>query len=1552
MNCKYIYNGEPLSYQDLISKLVNNTDLINDIIYSKDLNIQSRIIDEIEELKRVGFRRSQDKFLEDDSNFDINGCAELKVPKGIYTTQAFIDSNIYKDRKGNNIMPVLNKEDFINRMRTVYKNQGLNDNEIESRISIIQNNWEQIAKDCRDLHKIILRINKDTRYDEIRELTKDTAFDNMRDEMSDVEREIFSKIFSSNSYTSRELNDDSKPVIIKNINFYAQLSGREEEIVGHVDYLIIKPNGSIEIYNIKGSHEFPTSWDNAKLEKYTHEAALLLRILEYNGINSTGIRYHIIPSILNYDDAHQQINKISVSEPICLTHKKGAFVISDEFTKAGVYIESNIPKININTESIDLVNKQLRAFIPQKDVKTKGITLTAEEYVDKHWSYLIQGKQSGNGYDITIDGLKYHVNSLEKGSKNKEVVELVKLHQQSLIDSLSGPLSAKNIINRLEESRSLGYPLFDNNMFLKEFFYQYFDKIVIKDSKGNNKYQYKWKIIKHPLLEEANVILFKNTDTGQLNIVTLSTLNLNEINTYKGNDNILNYHLDDMNAKDAQGRYLLKATYGNIELMRTIFLLNELLPQLGNEESTILGDIQVIGGIGTDISAQSFPMELILSNFVKARQVLNDIDPDLKINNNFEKVKFVDPVDILTKEYCAIMEESPNLLGMGFEDLKSIIIGSDVDKYIHLIDGTTTDSLASAESNEIKIQRITELINKLQTIIASTGTNLSAESINKYARDFDRIRNQNRESTYSAQLIPACCKLLEESLLTLNRLSGIVRLVEKELPSDDKYFTRPQNSSNSQVRIVGKLLTDSIHAITQKLDSEIEDFNLACLKYYKKKGYTSAQNVFIGNQASVFKHLFQDIEDNLLFKNPYDMTNGLDSDDRDFLKLVIYTINKRRIFKSDVEFPYNSYKDPNIENFINNNPDALWVPLEPASESTNWNNPKQHFENLTRNVKNYVKNPKLLFQEMYEGMIEAESIEELNRNLRDLQIYNKFKASFTEKGRFRLLSRGKDFFESNIQNLVIDFIYRDISEKELTAMLHKSKGILLYLKLAGEQDPDNLNKYEELVEQINDYLKVSVFNKSIMREDTQKLIARVQPIRKLLSTFAIALNPIGAIRDTISGLRSNLVRSATHFQTDVDPKDVLWAYQYVLKQGSNSAMTINLLDKFNSKYLISNVSRERLQDVHKTNREGITNVGNIMYWTLKKPDFLNRMVLFMAKLKHDGSEKAYSIVDDRLVYNWRLDKRFNLLVNNDLSNIEEYNKQKSLYLSLLIKFNEENPNLNLEISLNTDLPDGYTMNEIENIKLLGDTIYGSYNKSTQAKYEHMAIGSQLGVFSTWMNGIYDVYFGRKRESSFETEKVQAEDANGNKLFLDSNGNITTENTGVMYLKDIPLIVQGIFGTLGDVAKILYHTENGKWDALKSQIWGNTIQRRNIKRLLSDLIYSLLVYLLIKPFLQDEYKEHKKNTDGDDLAKNIALEWLFKGYIGSFEELNGPLPVFSYVLNNTGPASFQWANRTIEDIINLTFGDKTLGEFTFGLSALTRSVQDSYKLYQKENKISI
>lgn len=1538
--CNYTLVGKRQynhSYDELIKILKKSPQLAYDILYSKDYNRQTRVVDRLSELKESGKRKFKKEF--SDRIDVINGCAEINTSG--YTTQSFIDSGLYTDQSGNQIMPVLQVDDYIERMQVLYESKGLSKDEIKQHISVLKNSWKRIAEDGRDFHKIILKQGKDTSYSQTEDNTKGTSFEHLSDVIYDkAYNDIFRQVYLGNGRESRELGDDSSPVILKNLNLSAKLIGRDDTITGHIDYIVVKPNGSVEVFNIKSSHESPAFWDQAKKEKYRNEFALLSRILQYNGINTNDIRFNIIPVTFKYDDQFQNINSITVNRAECYSHNKGAFVMQESMKLAQRFIASNAETITINDSSIDTVNKQLSAVFPKKDIKADGITSTIEEYIDKNWSYWIQGEQPDTGWNLSINGTVYHVKSSEVRSRNKEAVEIVRQNQDKLLGVDSGKLSARGIVNQIGEFRRFDFPKFGND-YLDKLFLPYFEKSVVKVN-GKDKYNYLWQVVKNDTLENCNIIMFKNSLTGQVNVVTLSGLNLDQMHSFDGRTNILGFHLNDLQGMDNQGRQLMKATYGNIETMRTMFLINEIIPQLGDDVK--LGDLTIIGGLGGTIQSQQYPIQLVVSNFVKAQEVLNKKDPNLNISNNFSMIEYISPVSLLINEFWDILHESPNLGNTDFESLKELISGSDVDGLQHLINGTAVDSLASAESTDVQIQRLEELIKKLNTILSQQQVSLSPDTIINYATGQDKLADPERN-----ELVISCCKLLLNASITLDRLSGIIRISEKDLSETERLFARPQNISNSQVRIISKLLQDAIHSISNKLEPQVSDFNLACLEYYEAKGYSKARNAIIGDQSRVFKHLYQQIDDELFFKNPYDPASDLDADDRKFLKKALFEINKIR-FK-DNNFAYKSENDPALKSFIKSTPGYLWVPLEKASSSTKWSNPGKYFDDFKRRVQGYCKNPTLFFKEMYEDILSEEDEEKINSDIENMQAYNRFRiaeptiSGQPRKGRQRLFETyGKDYFETNLQNLVIDYSYKNLQEEEMNKMLTRAKGILLQLKLTGVRENDT-DKFAKTIKHIDNYLKTAVFNRSIMEESSKRIIARLQPLRKAVSTVYIAASPVAAIRDTFGGFLSNVVRSMTKYRTDIDAKDVMWAYQFVLRQGVHSAMTIDLLDKLNSKYLISNINIEQQQEGYKTNRGGITNAGNWAYATLRKPDFLNRMVLFMGKLKHDNSHRAYSIVDGKLVYNWRMDGRFDLLASNDKSNMEAYNKQKALYLSQIMKFNEENPGANLPVSLDTNLPDGYTQSQIDEIKNLGDTIYGSYNRSTKAMYENLALGSQFGVFSTWMNGIYDVYLGKRRESSYETQQVQKEDENGNKLWIDDNGNITTENTGVPYLTDIPLIVQGVWRTLHDTVSELYHGRG--WEGIKENIINNPMQMRNLKRIGSDLLVALLLYWLFEEVVNPAYKEHKKKGDGKDVLTNAAIELLYKGSSSSFEEFKGPLPILDYIMNNTSPASVKWGAKVYNDIGGFLFGDTTFGELVTKSQALPRSLQDTYKMYKRD-----
>jgi hypothetical protein len=80
------------------------------------------------------------------------------------------------------------------------------------------------------------------------------------------------------------------------------------------------------------------------------------------------------------------------------------------------------------------------------------------------------------------------------------------------------------------------------------------------------------------------------------------------------------------------------------------------------------------------------------------------------------------------------------------------------------------------------------------------------------------------------------------------------------------------------------------------------------------------------------------------------------------------------------------------------------------------------------------------------------------------------------------------------------------------------------------------------------------------------------------------------------------------------------------------------------------------------------------------------------------------------------------------------------YYNAVRAYNQEHPEATISYDPSEGgLPMPYSLKEVEVLKNLANSIYGSYDKSTRAAYERMALGTFFGAFSTWMNGIYANY---------------------------------------------------------------------------------------------------------------------------------------------------------------------------------------------------------------------
>lgn len=1544
MACTYTFNGKSdYSYTELIKQLASaDIDKALAILYSLK---QNDVYDNIVELKK------EYKFKQWQKNTynGIDGEPSIDAGENM-SIQQFIDSHYFMVDGEPPMFKLVFEDYLVKKKEHLVKSQHLSEEEAELLINTQKDRWEIIAKDAFDLHRIIVSTkssNDSTSYQELSANTVGTSFQVITDKVKDAADKVIGKVFLKHGLNKR--TGDGKGKLIKNINLSAQLKGIDEEIIGHIDYLIVKDNGDIEIFNIKSSTESYSEWDSIKKEKYRYQMSFIKRILEFNGIPAKNIRMNIIPIKMVYDPNFEYVQDLQVENTVSMDFVDNKYILHDYDRIASQFIPSYVTLEPVNNEIAFTIDKQLQKIFPGRDLQTYGIKETALTWVDKYWKQLQPKPLDEGGWEITIPGDKepIQVSDPRHGSKNEEIVNLVRDRLDDLSNNISNEKGIYKVISDIRNAyeRSGFYtPSGEYGVYLQDQFGKYFDygKPEVKDGK----FLYTWELIDNELLNNAGILVFQNKYTHQLDVVTLTTYDVTTKYLFKGRNHLLGYYLPDANNEG----FTMESNYGNIEAIRTMTILNEILPSLQGDFK--LGELKVLG-ISHQIHGKKgalFDFSRLVPQFHTIVKTVNK-NTDLDMHNNFREhnLKYVDQADILIQQWQEIISNTSS--SGDLSEIKSL------DQYItqrYNIDGTVIDGLTHAQTLESKVEKLELLIAKLRDLAAERGIPLGKT---KQLLDMSK-RNSNDLNT-------AIAKLYIGATRALNQYFGDLSLENEDFSSFQEHMFKNNSISNSNIRQVGFMFQKTIDKVANDMLTRYSPIREIFMKFYEDAGYTKTQNAIIGNQASVYKNLYETDENGnrlMQFKNPYDISNDLKDYEREFLKKILYEFHKIRCEVIGIKNSLTGYDDASLQTKLPAK--YLNVPLEHASSGTRRTNVKNGFHEWGKRVARRIFNPGEFFEEM-QGLVGNEEVQQREYDINNLQAYNPFKNSESSDNirNSYISEKGVDYFEYNVENLLIDFMEKHIQAQEYTKLLTRAKGIELDLILRGEVEI-NEAKIEHTLKAIDDFLSINVFNKSIMEDSWQIAESYLQPLRSMVSAFYVAGNVTGAVRDSFQGLLENITSAIIKFQTDIDVKDVAFGYKEVIAEGVGNLMVATKINQFNLKYRFSNLDAARISEGQKTGRGGILNAENWAYSTLRGPDYLNRMVLFVAKMKHDGCYDAYSLDEKgRLKYDWRKDKRFNLLAKGEdgkRENETEYTKQKALYYSLIRSFNMEgHKKANGEqLNFSDDLPDAYTLQEVQTFKTFSDNIYGSYNKSTKAKYEHTAIGRNFAFFSTWMNGIVDVYMKQTQVSQGESKLEQEYDYNGNPLFFTEDGQLTNTPTGIPVMHGVPVMVQGVFATLKDMYNTFRYCgmdENGKWSmsqgwkSVQTDILTNEIARRNLRRLARDIIVSLLLTVLFRVWLKRKYQEHKQNADGDKIIANACIEILFKAGNSSFDTFMGPLAVLNYVGNQTNPATYKIQSKIVGDLWSLAVGDKTLGQVAVGSQALPRTFQDTYQLWVRDNK---
>ena len=1539
MECKYSLNYKGIKrdfdsieklYEFLTDKELNKDVGVVDVIFSKDL--QAAQAEALKNIKKVESNKSLDKH----KRSLITGEDTIFEGDGAIAITSFFDNSGEAMLNGRRIVVPLDENQYrINELQDLTEDKKMSEKAARDLIETTISNWKTTGEIGRDLHKLIISKfvggGTDADQNERKQNFINWAQDMLGDSpLNNVK--LLGHLFESiNTFYKKNKNANS--TALRGINLTAKLRNSNTELFGHIDYAFIDDNGRLHIYNFKASSQDSNVWSQKKWEKYILEQSFIKQMLSHNNINISGIQMHIVPIKLNYTG--KKLSGIFINDPIDYeTSSRTSQYINDKYDYiARYFIDSGENIIKVTDEQDEHIDDICQAIFPSQQVRGENIRKSADEWIKKAPSSgeeapLIIREVNADDYRyvVIIGGHAYKITeSFKEKTRNPQIIKIV----QDNIERLN--MSNSDYVNKVTEAIR---HTFDRNLenfdfsklkvgvgYLEKALSPYVTGHWVELDDNKKVFDYDWRLIDS--LASKNILLFENKRTHQIDVVTISSKDLYQIPKYDFGNNILGGYVTDRD-------FVWKGDFGNVETVRSMVILNEYLPQIIKEKDRQLGNIKIVSRLSM---GRSYNIEHVYKDYLNPIfKVVRNNNKGLSITDNLKSQQYSDPLELLMKEIEYITSEG--------------LVSRSVDQNLHtLMDQEEVSKLKSTE------QKRAQLLVFLQRLEEAYPGYLAMDQIEK-----------SLESHVSTTQNIA--KLYKMAVEAFNYYSGYQVTYEHTLSSAYKNISTAPTVPDANINSVVNVLQVAIDQIADETNAEYDN-NIRKLvtDFYKEVGYSNVQNMTLGNQTHLFDNLYQrDSEGNklMLFKNPYineGDTYYLSNPERKFLKKALFLFNKYN-FKNRDKKGFTSENDPKIAEYIENSADGeqyLWVPLERASKSSR----------RQQGIKNYVNRTKrwmhLFFsssgrEELFDEAINNMTPEErefMEDGLNSFRFRDPFQRDRTARENY-IEQQGVDYFESNVENLLIDRLYQSVNSDKINEALTMSKAILLQLKLAGD------NQYtkkiiDQEVKYIEDYLKINVFKKSIMEPGSQKIIGALSQVRQGVVFLNLAGNTIAAIRDVENGFFENYLRVASKYQTNISAKNLSKAYNYVVKEGSFDAMKVTLLSKLCVKYRLSNTDTARISERLRSNRQGLSNWDNIAYSTLRAPDFLNRMTLFIAQAMEDGVIDAWEVKDDELVYNWKKDKRFSIYAQGEsMKNHPEYAKQKGLYRLKIREWNMDHPKN--QLSYEDDLPTPYSNQEIIAIKNVANNIYGSYDKSLRAMGENLALGWAFGMYTTWMNGMWNNWTLKPGVYNINRMNIEQEtDLEGNLLFEDDNQiqyvQHTLENGEVEYvnedtgekksieeltpiLKKVPVIAQGVIATLTSALKIL-RSDKGGFIAAKDYILADQKTKETMEHAFFSLLLAGLFFFFFKLALDPAYKEVKKEYKEMAFGEKVFMESIFRPIKPAVDSLFGPINVIQYLGSGTEPPLYNVPLKLGSDLFKTTFGDKTIAQFITGNFAIAR-----------------
>lgn len=1335
-----------------------------------------------------------------------------------------------------------------------------------------------------------------------------------------------------------------------------------DTIIGIIDLLVIDRQGRTHIYDYKTSTKPYGKYHATKKSGFTYQLAVYDRILQHYGIYTGDGSCKIVPiQLVNFrlqgdkyvyddiafniqNDTEKKVDVKDLSMEIKLNQKMITTI--NEFLPPDVHLEPTSEKL------LERVQEVERKWTPKYNIQRNSTDQEIDDMIRAAGGYTpnklgqLEFKfKTGFGAPITVDATE----------PNAEA----KLHQLVKEEIQSWAGRKRNMAEAMAEQvrYAIQHPgsrfTFERTQTIKGNS-QWLTQMMEPYCNGD------YEVVTEPAALCLGMLFFKNVHNGNMTVMKLTGAQLDRLVDFgKGRTNMNGKYSSDIEEDSKGDSLMLKSYVGNIEAIEAMVALQNI--DFGYDLK--VSEIKVVNPyMQREMPVSNKELLYTYKNLMEHENLLEEGEEDKFKNGRYA---LLTETAKLQEKFIHIMKDDSY---SGFEDFSREIL----PEIMGIVQPPTGEQTINWNDYSDRDKLLTKL-NGLRIKLENTFSN----QVRSVRTDLQEINQPEYQLYYQVMMAIAELKGVNSRQQVKDADNWLQNGNFAKILSEGwegLMLENPGNFKSPMLNQLTKSVSNVFQKIKDRLNRKNRDLRRLMENLKKEANYGWVSNNISGNETELFKDMtYMNNEGDFLFVNPNTLTGAK----KQFLEFALESINKDRYF-GESEETLDEWKEKNDVRYYR-------VPLMKASTAS-----RRSAEGLVSTAWDRLKtwrpaNALKDAREKLEGFFFEED-EDIERTKVDLyEMGTKFDIGEHER-RLELIKRegGENAFEHNIETILLHHAYAYALKQEMNAEMPimKATAMCLAMQGAGANPPEK--NFHHLIDFVENYIKYAVKNQNIAKHPLGKEGSEwLGKLKMATSVLALGLSPLQFTYQTIEGIwKACALIWKKPDGTEAFTCKNMWeafksAYQDLAyyKDRPSKGMQINEM------YGINDMDSNQFADRISSDKSIWTHFTDFMFRFASRPDYYNRMTIFGAQMRKDGTWDAHTLDrEGNLIYNWKLDERYKAYATNDKSDMVKYNEAKAKYLAALQQFQKEGVTNDdgTALKIGDALPRAYTNQEAQAMKAVADNMYGYYNHETKSMLSATTMGALAMQMKTYWSAKKNQYLapgGCKLMGHWEDYMEPKKDENGN-IITDANkkpimeqlyyaagangeidlsqGYVTAKDSRCSKIKVKKWKGQyqeGIISTLMRFGKTVRDSEQEGFGGFKEAIqemWYNTddnlrtAYRSNIKHLIFDLVFMFgignLVALICAPEDDELRKAHYADKANLDKAMYYAsYNFMYKTLRNSFMDFNFIDSIFSPVVD-WQPMSFSSITKLSGNIWDYITTDNSFASTLANSSAVTRQLK--------------